>query len=96
MPTYRGMPTDTTPFYVRFTNRGRSAVCFHCRSNCRVEEGAFLVHYDLDRDRYGQSQRRSPLIQRGEQVVCPGSGHPPVPLAYKFPDGVPLPQNWYW
>ena len=100
-------PNEHTPFVIRktrYTRRGRGrAVCFHCRTTVDtylVEDEAelFTTHYDQDRGNgyagrgagraLGGARRVGPY---GELEVCVGSDYPPIPLAYKFEDGSPLP-----
>ena len=89
----------------RYTRRGRGrAVCFHCRTTVETYlldgegEETFTTHYDSDRSNgvrgrgvgraLGGSRRVGP---NRENEICVGSDYPPIPLAYKFEDGSPLP-----
>ena len=90
----------------RYTRRGRGrAVCFHCRTTVEtypLNEGEgeelFNTHYDQDRG-IGYAGRGAGRAQGGarrigphrELELCVGSDYPPIPLAYKFEDGSPLP-----
>jgi hypothetical protein len=84
-------PGDQAPYTARYSNYGRLAICFHCRCVTRLDQdagnGTFLEHSDVDRT----SPRRTALSIKGVVQTCPGSGTTPIPLAYKFPDGDPLP-----
>jgi len=66
------------------------------------EEGdaeLFRTHYDQDRGKgYGNGRGAGRALggdrrigPYGELEVCIGSDYPPIPLAYKFEDGSPLP-----
>ena len=90
----------------RYTRRGHGrAVCFHCRTTVATYlldgegEETFTTHYDRDRDNGirgrgagralgGDARRVGPTR---ENEICVGSDYPPIPLAYKFEDGSPLP-----
>jgi len=67
-------PGVHAPLTERYGNRGRLAVCFHCRNVIRIDQDAADG-------------------TNGRNEVCPGSHTMPVPLAYKFPDGEPLPYH---
>ena len=88
-------PGDQAPYEVRIGNRGRLAVCFHCRSVIRIDQdagdGTFLEHFDVDRTNPRGIRHRVLHPATKVQEICPGSHTMPVPLAYKFPDGDPLP-----
>ena len=91
---YNGKPPGVhAPLTERYGNRGRLAVCFHCRNVIRIDQdaadGTFMEHFDAPQDYYG---RRRPA-KNGRNEVCPGSRTTPIPLAYKFPDGEPLPYH---
>ena len=88
-------PGDHAPLIERYANRRRLAVCFHCRCVIRIDQdglGEFLEHFDIDRTQpLGRMHRRATIKIRGVDQICPGSHTVPVLLAYKFPDGDPLP-----
>ena len=87
-------PSDQSQFVVRKGNYGRVAICFHCRTSVRLNnegEGEFRDHFDIERTDPRRSRVKSPITIMGENQLCPGSGTQPLPLAYKFPDGDPLP-----
>ena len=89
----------------RYTRRGHGrAVCFHCRTTVATYlldgegEETFTTHYDADRAKGIGRQRTGQALggtRRGgpaqEPEICIGSDYPPIPLAYKFEDGSPLP-----
>ena len=90
-------PSDQSAFVVRRGNYGRVAICFHCRTSVRISlegdgdiPGLLRDHFDIER----ASPRRKPITIMGENQLCPGSGTQPLPLAYKFPDGDPLPYRY--
>ena len=108
---------ENTLFSVRRSRYNRSAVCFFCRTQQRMEPAwdndhdIFREHWDatrypLDYGRVdGQPTRqqfpgvggmaignRRQFGPNQEYEICPGSGEPPIPLAYKFPDGSPTPR----
>ena len=90
-------PGASAPYTERYANRRRLAVCFHCRSVMRLDQdaddGTFLEHFDVDRTnpKPGRFGHRATIKIQGVDQICPGSGTMPIPLAYKFPDGEPLP-----
>ena len=100
-------PHEHTPFVIRktrYTRRGRGrAVCFHCRVTVETylvedDEEIFNTHYEQDRGNgyggrgagraLGNARRIGP---HRELELCVGSDYPPIPLAYKFEDGSPMP-----
>ena len=90
-------PSDQSQFVVRKGNYGRVAICFHCRTSVRLNndnEGEFLEHFDIERTTLNRRGIKHPLSIMGENQLCPGSGTQPLPLAYKFPDGDPLPYRY--
>jgi hypothetical protein len=91
-------PSDQSAFVVRKGNYGRVAICFHCRTSVRLNndnEGEFLEHFDVRRGDAAYYGRRQDIREvGGEAETCPGSGTQPLPLAYKFPDGDPLPYRY--
>ena len=90
-------PSDQSQFVVRKGNYGRVAICFHCRTSVRLNndnEGEFLEHFDIDRTDPRRSRVKHPVTIMGVNQICPGSGTQPLPLAYKFPDGDPLPYRY--
>ena len=94
---YNGKPPgDQSPYTARYSNYGRMAICFHCRSVMRLDQeagdGTFMEHFDVDHtNRRGRNLARVQV--QGVNQICPGSGKMPLPLAYKFPDGDPLPYH---
>ena len=90
----------------RYARRGRGrAVCFHCRTTVEMYllngegEEIFNTHYDQDRGN-GYAGRGAGRAMGGgarrvgpnrENEICVGSDYAPIPLAYKFEDGSPLP-----
>ena len=91
-------PGVHAPLTERYGNRGLLAVCFHCRCVIRIDQdaadGTFMEHFDAPQDYYDvgfRGRRRHNRRLNGRNEVCPGSHTMPVPLAYKFPDGEPLP-----
>jgi hypothetical protein len=99
MARYDGKPPGVhAPLMERYANRRRLAVCFHCRCVIRIDQdaadGTFMEHFDAPQDYYDvgfRGRRRHNRRLNGRNEVCPGSHTMPVPLAYKFPDGEPLP-----
>ncbi len=90
-------PDEHSLFTVRTSPYWRqSAVCFHCRTSVRTYRDVagvdvFNEHFDVDRDRRNRNgSRRIGIAQENE--ICPGSDYPPIPLAYKFEDGSPIPR----
>ena len=95
---------ENTLFSVRRSRYNRSAVCFFCRTQQRMEPAwdndhdIFREHWDALR--YSEPgwrngiayQNRKQFGPNQEFELCPGSGEPPIPLAYKFPDGSPTPR----
>ena len=102
------MPKNPSPYYVR--QHGRSAVCFYCRTNQRLEPDAdlFRLHYDVVRTgdkndgsrawRWEPGHPREHLIREvvGCAEVCPGSNKAPIPMSHEFPDGVRIPRYRFY
>jgi hypothetical protein len=98
-------PTEHTPFYIRKNPYRRSAVCFHCRTTVNMYQDAagvdvFREHYDVDRGNgyggrgAGRAMGRGRVIGPNQELeVCIGSDYAPIPLAYKFEDGSPIPYH---
>jgi len=68
---YDGKPPGVhAPLTERYTNRGRLAVCFHCRNVIRIDQdaadGTFKEHFDAPQDYHG---RRRPA-KNGRNEVC--------------------------
>ena len=91
----------------RWARRGEHgrAVCFHCRTTVSMYEandgeGVFNTHHDVDRGN-GYAGRGAGRAMAGtrrigpnhEPEICVGSHYPPIPLAYKFEDGSPVPYH---
>ena len=91
-------PRDRAQYSVRGGNYGRLAICFHCRCAIRLDRygsGEFQEHLDVDRTKAtrGRFGRGATIKIQGIDQLCPGSNTTPIPLAYKFPDGEPLPYH---
>ncbi len=92
----------------RYMRRGYGrAVCFHCRATVNMYEDIdnvdrFHTHYDSDRVKERPGIHRPGRVrnvgnrtfgEEGNLEVCVGSDYPPIPLAYKFEDGTPIPHH---
>ena len=99
-----------SPYYVRERKTWHgygSAVCFHCRLHVNTDaDYKFAEHYDVirtgddprERQRFaGWARANHYRVIPGDNQpeICPGSGTKPIPLAYRFPDGVKVPR-WYY
>jgi hypothetical protein len=100
-------PDEHSLFAIRRSRYRRwGVVCFHCRTMVTLYqdndgEEVFNTHYDVERGRghgpsYVAHRSRGGTRQVGpyqQDEICPGSEHRPIPLAYKWMDGTPIPDS---
>ena len=108
MPKYIwGTSPDEHSLFAKRSDRYRRGgmVCFHCRTTVTMYQDnagvdVFNTHYDVDRTQYGRASYHQSRIRGTRRIgpgqeyeVCVGSDHPPIPLAYKWMDGSPIPDS---
>jgi len=108
MPKYNWntSPDEHSLFHIRKSRMARwGSVCFHCRTTVNMYQDAagvdvFNTHYDVDRGNgyggrgAGRAMGRGRVIGPDRELeLCVGSDYAPIPLAYKFEDGSPIPYH---